>query len=277
MSRSQTPPTETSVEVEIARSCLATGAAHQAVDVPEHDVELEARGKIEERAHRDLVLRAGIGMRQVLVEIPAAGVEVEVGFQERVTRCEPPRCDDRPVGCDLESIGLPIELVAIDDRHHGSLARRRALRKRMPEFKGLEAVVVVVERGDVDERLRREAGSVTKLVGEQLLGREIVRSQEANDRALSGIGGVAEDVAFETCRRPNGAGDSAPERLAGDRIPGYSPTRLHFETAEVVVLELRSPREAERLAQERDLILDEAAEQLIVGTGGDQGDALRAG
>jgi hypothetical protein len=46
------------------------------------------------------------------------------------------------------------------------------------------------------------------------------------------------------------------------RYPRQPHARLDFEAAEIIVLELGSEREAQ--VTERDLVLDEAAEQLVV-------------
>ena len=137
--------------------------------------------------------------------------------------------------------------------------------ERVSDRAGAKVVVAVAEQGEVEEEGPRGAQAVPGLVGDQLLGAEVVLAEDGDD---DGDGARRDErrqraVHVEDRRGAHRARAGEPDHVGLGRPPGEAQARLVLEAAVIVVLELRADGEAQPLARERDLVLDERGVEVV--------------
>ena len=221
-------------------------------------VELQPAGQIQQRAQTELVARRGACEELAAVLVGAMRLDVEVDV--RVAGDQPPVLARRECGEQLGALAATVVQVEGHDRKCDHAAC--GVERRRAELQRGESFVAVVEQRQVERQHVQRLPAIAELVREQVFGLEVLVAKQDRARVAARWSRFDQDVSFEPRRHAHCARYRAPSVVAGRDIPREPRGRLHFEAAEVVVLQLRADRQAQAV-RESELILHEPADQMI--------------
>lgn len=132
------------------------------------------------------------------------------------------------------------------------------------ELEGGQSSVPIVKAGEVHEKGVARVPAIARFVRQQPFGGESRVSDQPHDSTACRVGRVDRQIAFEARGHSDGARRGNPGKMMGRDVPGKAAAGLHFESAEIVVLEFGAQRDA-RPGRQPDLVLHEPGGELIVG------------
>ncbi len=134
-----------------------------------------------------------------------------------------------------------------------------------------------MEDSEVQAQPIRRPDPVAGLVGDHALAGEGVVPENLREDGQGGVEGRGQgQVALDAGRRAHGPGDGGPHRLTRARRPEQAATGLELEARILVPLQLGPQTERQAILYERDLVLDEDAENVIGAVRGDERDGFDA-
>src|SRR5688572_8350738 len=135
----------------------------------------------------------------------------------RVRNSPAPPVEPAPVGRELDTVDLCLELVTEQDRKNnltGWLEERRA------EVRAQKVAIAIIESGQIEKKALRRLQPIANLVGENLLRPEIFVADKTREERQRRIWRVRNrDILVDSRRRANGARYRCPHGVLVSGFP----------------------------------------------------------